>query len=154
MTSDLLEHFKVQWAFVRGLTQDLLESLSDDDLMVTPDPHLGSWWKQFRHVGRVQENYLAAIETGSIRFGIEGSSYFGGPSKANLLSYLATLDTKLAKCVASKGDSRIDWFGEQKSLGQHLMYLADHEVLHHGQWIVYRKLRGSNFPQSWAVWGL
>jgi uncharacterized damage-inducible protein DinB len=48
----------------------------------------------------------------------------------------------------------IDWFGEPKSVGEHLMCLADHELLHHGQWIVYRRLLGGAFPKSWDQWGV
>jgi uncharacterized damage-inducible protein DinB len=154
MSRDLIEHFGSQWHFVRGLTRDLLESLSDQELTATPGLSLGCWWKQFRHMGRVQENYLEAIETRTVRFGIEGTSYSAGPSKGNLLKYLAGLDFRLMNYLQGDIDLKIDWFGEQKSLAQHLMYLADHEVLHHGQWIVYRKQLGGGFPASWSTWGL
>jgi len=154
MSRDLLEHFRLQWSFVRGLSGDLLESLSDEELLSTPSDSLGSWWKQFRHMGRVQENYLEAVETGTVRFGIEGCSYSGGPSKVNLQKYLAGLDSRLMTCLKGDTGMKIEWFGEQKSLGQHFMCLADHEVLHHGEWIVYRKQLGGSFPASWSTWGL
>lgn len=151
----MINHFKSQWRFVRGLTIDLLESLSEEKLLKTPAPSLGAWWKQFRHVGRVQENYIEAIGTKKVKFGYESGSYKGGASKEKLKEYLQNLDEKLFSMLdKTSEDVEIDWFGEQKKLATHLMYLSDHEVLHHGQWVVYQKLMGGVFPQSWDVWGL
>ena len=52
-----LGYFKREWTFARGLTVDLLDSLSDAQLNETPAANLGPFWKQFRHVGRLQECY-------------------------------------------------------------------------------------------------
>jgi len=155
MNDSLVFHFRSQWHFLRGLTRDLLQSMTNDDLLKSPAPTLGPWWKQFRHMGRVQENYLEAVGRGTVKFGVEGASYTGGPSKQALIRYLTQLDQRLNSML--DGDQQaisIDWFGEKKSLAQHFLYLADHEVLHHGQWIVYKKLLGGTFPKSWSVWGL
>ncbi len=43
--SELIEHFGSQWRFLRGLTKDLLESMTNDDLLKSPAPTLGPWWK-------------------------------------------------------------------------------------------------------------
>lgn len=150
--NDLLTHFRAQWRVTRALTRDLLESLSDAELLFTPSPALGCWWKQFRHVGRVQENYIDAISTGVVSFGFQGTTYAGGPSKTKLLSYLSALDERLESQLHA--ERWIDWFGEQKCLAEHLMCLAEHEVLHHGQWISYRAQYGGTFPASWSTWGL
>ena len=155
MNDCLIDHFTSQWRFVRSLTNDLLESILDEDLLKTPALALGPWWKQFRHMGRVQENYLQAIDTGTVRFGFEGTSYKDGAAKNKLKEYLGNLDKRLNTVVESgKETSAINWFGERKSLAQHLLCLADHEILHHGQWIVYQKQLGGNFPPSWSAWGL
>jgi uncharacterized damage-inducible protein DinB len=155
MTKELLDHFQTQWSFVRGLTKDLLEVMSEEELAVTPNPKVGPWWKQFRHMGRVQENYLNAVHSGEISFGFEGCSYSGGPSGAALSDYLNVLDGRMADILAKADLSmKIDWFGENKSLAEHFLSLSDHEVLHHGQWIVYRLQLGGRFPRSWEVWGL
>jgi len=137
------------------MTNDLLESVTNEDLHKSPDESLGPWWKQFRHMGRVQENYLQAVESGTVQFGFEGASYNGGASKIELQKYLINLDNRLAAIIKNTDVSlKINWFGENKSLGQHLMYLADHEVLHHGQWIIYRRQLGGVFPPSWSAWDL
>jgi uncharacterized damage-inducible protein DinB len=155
MNDGLILHFRSQWRFLRGLTKDLLESMTDDDLLKSPTPVLGSWWKQFRHIGRVQENYLEAVSKRTVRFGVEGASYTGGPSKESLIRYLVELDERINSLLDGNHQAiSIDWFGEKKSLSQHLLYLADHEILHHGQWIVYQKQLGGSFPKSWSVWGV
>ncbi len=106
-------------------------------------------------MGRVQENYLEAVSKGIVKFGVEGTSYTGGPSKQALIRYLARLDERLNSLLDRDHQAiSIDWFGEKKSLAQHFLYLADHEVLHHGQWIVYRKQLGGKFPKSWSAWAL
>lgn len=155
MSDPLLDHFKSQWQFARGLTLDLLDALSGEELLLSPHGSLGPWWKQFRHVGRVQENYIAAAKTGRVNFGIEGCAYRGGADKSTLRKYLENLDSQGLRLIeTTPPDTSIDWFGEQKSLAQHLLYLVDHEILHHGQWVVYRKELGGGFPKSWSAWGL
>ena len=155
VSDPLLAHFLSQWKFVRELTHDLLASLSENDLVWTPDKNLGPWWKQFRHIGRVQENYIAALKTERVAFSPNGAGYAGGASTAALAGYLERLDKEMLSAIqAAPASLSIDWFGEKKSLGQHLLYLADHEVLHQGQWIMYQTQSGKPFPKSWAVWGL
>jgi DinB superfamily len=52
-----LDLFKNEWVFTRSLTLDLLDSLTDAELAKSPSPRVGPFWKQFRHVGRLQECY-------------------------------------------------------------------------------------------------
>src|SRR6185436_11072076 len=91
--------FSSAWTFTRGLTTDLLEDMSDSDLLFLPGPQLGAFWKQFRHVGRVQECYMDALTTGSVDFTVEGKSYDQGPSKKWLQEYLKRLDDNLFAMV-------------------------------------------------------
>jgi uncharacterized damage-inducible protein DinB len=49
---------------------------------------------------------------------------------------------------------KIDWFGEKWGLDQHLQALIEHEILHHGQLVVYLRTLDLKFPQSWEIWGL
>lgn len=151
----LLHHFHHQWKHIRRLTHDLLLALSEGELTASPGGELGPWWKQFRHVGRVQENYLQALDSGTIDFGIEGTTYAGGVSKEALGDYLVQLDRRL-QAFLDGGFPRqtVNWFGRPKPVAEHLLLMADHETLHHGQWIAYRKLLGGAFPKSWAVWGV
>jgi uncharacterized damage-inducible protein DinB len=82
MPDPLMDHFASQWKFVRDLTRDLLESIPQEEMTRSPIASVGPWWKQFRHIGRVQENYLNAIESGAVKFGFEDAAYRGGESKA------------------------------------------------------------------------
>jgi uncharacterized damage-inducible protein DinB len=155
MGNELIDRFESQWTFVRGLTRDLLESLEASDLAFSPGNHLGPFWKHFRHLGRVQENYLCALETGKIVFGFDGASYSGDASKKSLLDYLNHLDARLRqKLTTLDAAQKIDWFGSPTDTYPHLMRMADHEILHHGMFVVYMRLLGRKFPSSWAPWGL
>jgi uncharacterized damage-inducible protein DinB len=155
MDDPLLLHFMSQWRFARGLTIDLLHSIPNDQLENSPGGNLGPWWKQFRHVGRVQENYLNAMITGIMEFGFEAATYQLGPSKPQLEMYLQCLDSRLNALIQEGRHCKpVNWFGESKPMACHLLCLADHEILHHGQWIAYRRLLGGAFPESWSAWGL
>jgi len=155
MQNDLIARFESRWRFARILTRDLLQCLEASDLTFSPGKHVGPVWKQFRHLGRVQENYLDAIETGKIVFGFYGASYAGEASKKQLLEYLARLDGSLTEWLTTLDVNRkIDWFGDRVDVYEHLARLADHEILHHGMFIVHMRLLGRSFPSSWAAWGV
>lgn len=143
------------WSFTRGLTFDLLSEMSEADLLFLPGPQLGPFWKQFRHVGRVQECYIDALSTGKIDFSPEGKSYDQGPSKQWLQAYLKRLDDSLFPMLTTLDwTAELDWFGVKVRVFDHFLRMVTHETLHHGQWIVYLRLMNKNFPDSWEVWGL
>lgn len=147
--------FKSAWSFTRGLTTDLLGEMSESDLLFLPGPQLGAFWKQFRHVGRVQECYLHALNPENQDLSPEGKSYDYGPSKKWLQAYLNRLDDSLFEMVDSLDWlSELDWFGEKVNTFEHLMRMVTHETMHHGQWVVYMRLMNKSFPDSWLVWGL
>ena len=143
-----------EWHWARGLTVDLLNACSDLDLEFQLTENSGELWKQFRHIGRVHENYLTSIEVGSAAFDTASGSYSAGNSKADLLSYFETLQAQHQTTMASVStDTTIDWFGESVSLELHLTRLLAHETLHHGQLILYWRALGNEFPKSWGDWG-
>ena len=108
--------FKSEWTFTRGLTLDLLDSLTDAELGQTPDPGLGPFWKQFRHVGRLQECYQEALNTKKIRFDYGNKRYRGGCSKNALRAYLRALDRELVQVVERVDwNATIEWEGEMAS---------------------------------------
>lgn len=152
---DLQQHFIEEWRFTRGLTLDLLSSLNPDELAYSPGQNLGPLWKQFRHLGRIQENYADALDSGTIRFTVDRARGQEARHQAALHDYLCSLDQELFDRVTGLDFSRtIDWFGQSVGVYEHLMRLASHETLHHGQWVVYLKLLDKNFPPSWSAWGL
>lgn len=140
------------WA--RGLTQDLLKNCTESDLNSRLRPEFGPLWKQFRHIGRVHENYLHAMNTGKIEFGFKNCSYSGGASKEALLAYFDQLtyrhNLELAK---SSSDLTIDWFGDVTTKPIHVSRLIAHETLHHGQLILCWRALNNSFPKSWSSWG-
>lgn len=138
------------WA--RGLCLDLLKALHDEQLHNQPVPKSGSWGKQFRHLGRVQENYIQAIKTGTTIFSPEGCTYSGQITKTSLLEYLKRLDDELLSSLHSPPPS-INWFGEIWSVERHLQAMISHEILHHGQLILYARVGGVKLPKSWEAWG-
>jgi uncharacterized damage-inducible protein DinB len=150
-----LDLFKNEWKFARGLTLDLLDSLTDAELAEAPGPDVGPFWKQFRHVGRLQECYQEALNSKKIRFDYKNKRYRGGCSKNALRAYLRALDRELVQAV-----ERVDWNApiewkedEMASVFQHLMRMLAHEILHHGQLIVYARLMGKQLPPGWKAEG-
>lgn len=149
------ERFEGAWRFARGLTLDLLDCLDQSELLFTPGKGLGPLWKQFRHVGRIQECYMRAVQTGIISFASPIGRYAGGVCPQTLAAYLRELDMELhALLNAADWDRAVAWGDERIDLYEHLSRLAHHETLHHGQWIVYMRLMGKPMPPSWRAWGV
>ncbi len=121
-------------------------------LSAKPLPGAGSWGQQFRHIGRVRENYLRATRTGVAEFSPDGCGYPGVPAKQSLVEYL---DRTLAAFHGGLQSEReaVDWFGESWPLVRHINALVLHETLHHGQLILYARASGLKLPRSWDVWG-
>jgi uncharacterized damage-inducible protein DinB len=154
-SANLIARFQENWPYDRKLTYDLLDSLDDQELSFSPYHDLGPFWKQFRHLGRVQENYLNAISAKQIEFSTDIAGYTGEASSKSLKQYLKLLDTSLAEKLKQTDPAvMISWFDEKIDLYEHLRRILCHEVLHHGQWIVYIKMSGKTFPSSWSTWGL
>lgn len=149
-----------EWQFVRQLSLDLLADQTEESLIEIPGPNMGALWKQFRHIGRVEEDYSEAIVNGKIEFSANHTSYSGGPDKEGLRAYLLECDQKLLEAIPETSDISnftIDWFGDSVGLDLHLVRLISHETLHHGQWIQFVKSKQSLdvvFPKSWEAWGV
>ncbi len=153
---DELGFIKTNWAFARGLTLDLLESLGESDLAYTPGPGVGPFWKQFRHVGSVHECYMEALITRQMRFEYRDKNFQAEPSKPLLLAYLRALNTEFVITLDSLDwGATIRWSDDDRpTVFEHLLRLVQHETLHHGEWIVYLRLLNKPFPSSWQAWGV
>jgi hypothetical protein len=150
-----LDLFKSEWTFARGLTLELLDSLTDTELTYALGPGLAAFWKQFRHVGRVQECYVEALNTKRIKFDYANERYRGGCSKERLRSYLQELDRELFDILESLDwNLNIEWDAKAVTVLQHLLWMVAHETLGHRQWIVYTRLMGKKLPPSWKAWGI
>ena len=153
---DPLRAFQDAWHPMRRLTLDLLASLTPAELLFSPGPGLGPFWKQFRHMGAVQECYLEALATGRVHFTHAGRRYQGGADGEALGAYLRGLDQEMFAALAEVEWGRtIDWGpGDAPDVATHMHRLVEHEILHHGQWVAYVRLLGRPFPRSWGLWGL
>ena len=120
-----------------------------------PGRDLGPFWKQFRHIGRLQECYQDALNTGRIKFDYDHKRYRGGCSRDALRDYLQELDGGLLEAVKQVDwNMSINWDGKDVGIFQHLMRMQSHETLHHGQWILYARLMELKMPPSWKAWGV
>jgi DinB superfamily len=136
------------------MTVDLLATLDEDTLRFTPGPGLGPLWRQFRHLGRIEDNYTLAIGSGQIAFGPPRRRSSGTSAEA-LQSYVHDLDRDLEAAVAGAPPGlRVDWGSEVVDLAEHVGRLVNHEVLHHGELIAYVRMLGRPFPAAWRIWGL
>ena len=143
-----------RYARFRAMNAELLATLDGESLGFTPGPGMGAMWQQFRHLGRIEDNYVAGIATGVLEFGAPRRRASGTTASA-LADYLRDLDEDLRAAVAGAGpEHTIAWPGEQVGLVEHLGRLANHELLHEGELVVYVRLLGRPFPRSWRVWGL
>jgi uncharacterized damage-inducible protein DinB len=151
---ELSRYFHSEWTFARGLTRDLLAGLDPDELRWEPGRSIGPLWKHFRHVGRVQENYVRALDTGVVAFAMPEKGYRGGADAQALLTYLGEADVELEQRIGSLNwDGTVTWpDGETVSVGEHLLRLISHETIHHGVWITCCRLLGKPLPATWAAW--
>lgn len=150
----MLDALLEEWRDARGLTLDLLNACSESDLAFTLHPTCGPLWRQFRHIGRVHDEYLSAIVTGDIRFDPAAGRYHGGAAQPALLGYFEDLARRHAAVFAgAAAGATVRWFDEQVSLEIHLTRLLSHEALHHGQLMLFWRALGHAFPKSWEAWG-
>lgn len=160
---DLITNFIRAWNFTRSETFELLDSLSDEDLLFKPD---GDKWQalyyQFGCIGRTQLVYTRAIVITKMDFG-----YFNSPTlprkddfktQTELLKFLADSQGKWIKAISkvrNNPDFFISWPGHNQSLPEHISSLMAHERLHHGQLISYFTLANLQLPRgfksNWAL---
>ena len=142
------------WKLFRNLTYDLLESLPEKMLKETVDKNMGSIGKQFRHIGDVQLCYNEAIKTGKINFSKYRRDYSIENSKIKLKQFLEEMDEEMDLLIEKNNNIQIDWGFAKVSLIEHLNFLIQHEILHHGELIVYIRSLELRFPKSWEdLWG-
>ena len=157
-----LEKFKKLWKFHRGNTLELLKTLSDEELNFTVGSNMGTLGQQFRHLARVDDQYITAIETKKVENNRKKLEFPIEKSVSKLLEQLMIDDEKLLKILGGIGnenlkDVRIDWAYWQEdsfSLVEHLEAMLEHEILHHGELVIYFRSMNKKFPDSWKAWGV
>lgn len=143
-----------EWKAMRKLTLDLLEIIPDDKMGFTVGKNMGTLGKQYRHIGDVQLCYAEAIKTGKIGFDNYRRDYSIENSKEKLKTFLEAADKEMLNRVNENPEAKINWFGETLGLKQHINALIQHEILHHGELIVYIRTLDLQFPESWELWGM
>lgn len=156
---DHLTKVLAEWHFSRKLTVEFLKTLDEKQLnyAIPTARGLGPLWKQFRHVGRVQDDYCRALTTLKVEFTEKHSTYEGGANAQKLAGYLDDCDKRFKRCLRQfneKPNQEIDWFGEPVDIQTHLLRLISHESLHHGQFIIAGYSLDVKFPESWSSWGI
>ena len=157
--SEELKSILEEWEFYRKLTLDLLEIIPEEKLGFTVGKNMGAIGKQFRHIGDVQLCYVGAIKTRKIDFNKYRRDYSIENSKTKLKGFLEEMDKELLDLLGKLNPEEIDtlsidWGFEKLSIIEHIRSLIQHEILHHGELIVYVRTLGIKFPDSWKTWGL
>ena len=147
------------WQQTRTLTYDLLRALPYAVMNFSPHPEFGTLARQIRHAADIQACYIAAIRSGRMDFALQPKKRALEQSKENLEAYLRQLDEELVAALRDLTPEQragpIDWGTAKLTLSQHLMWLLQHETLHHGMWTFYAKIADLPLPQSWKKsWAL
>lgn len=147
------------WRETRGLTYDLLHALPYPIMNFSPDPNFGTLIRQMRHTADIQACYIAAIESGKMDFSSQPRQRALERSKEDLAAYMRHMDTllftTLRELTAEQLARPIEWREGRITLLQHLLWLLEHEALHHGMWTFYAKIADLPLPESWKkTWAL
>ncbi len=147
------------WKQTRELTYDLLRALPYAVMNFSPHPDFGTLVRQIRHAADIQACYTAAIRTGKMDFSVQPRQRALEQSKENLEAYMRYVDEELVAALRALTPEQltqsIDWGRAKPTLLQHLMWLLQHETLHHGMWAFYAKIADLPLPQSWKnTWTL
>ena len=159
MNKQLNYHFQA-WKFHRGLALDILQSLNEDQLRLTVGKNMGTLGMQFRHIAKIELEYLDAIKTKKIDPSSNRLEKSISNSKESLLNVFDETEKELAELLNPIQDPEsfmIDWTHwdiKEMNLIDHIQALADHNNLHNGEIIVYAKTHDIPFPKSWEPWGL
>jgi len=151
--------FSRNWQYARNLTYSLLEVVSADNLGFSPHHEFGTLGRQLWHCGHVQECYRQAMVSGDMVFGLLTPDKELEVDPEALAGFLEELDDDLAATLRGLRDytAVIDWGLEEENpeLRAHLIWLLQHETLHHGQWSLYARLGGFEVPETWRdAWGM
>jgi len=137
----------------RALTYDLLDSLSDDDMALQSAQLCGMLGQQFHRLGQAQDHRIQALRTGQLS--ADNSAlilpFEKDQSVAALIAYLKALDDLLEEELLNIKFNKVSWFGDEAAVAEYLQSLSEHEILHHGQWIVQFAQFERPLPQSWDV---
>lgn len=142
------------WRVYRSHTLDFLEILTDEEICYKfPRPGLDTFGKHFLEMAEVQNSYIRALETGKIDFSVgnyEQPEIY--KKKSNLAAHFEKMDDFMVEVLRSIKDvnRKIDWGLEKENpnILEHLQFLIQHEILHHGQLVAFAYLFNLPIPES------
>jgi uncharacterized damage-inducible protein DinB len=149
-----LERVLSRWRFYRSQTLDFLEILTHDEICYKlPRPGLDTFGKHFLEMAEVQKAYTEALETGKIDFSVgnyDQPSIYG--SKSKLRAHFKRMDDYMVRILKqiNEVNREIDWGLEKENPNvlEHLEFLIQHEILHHGQLVSFAYLFSLPIPES------
>jgi uncharacterized damage-inducible protein DinB len=160
MNKKLISPFQA-WKFHRGLALDILKSISDEQLKLTVGKNMGTLGQQFRHIVKIEIEYLEAIKNKKVAPVQEKLDKNLWTSKKALIEVFDDVEKRMTELLNSISEDpenyMIDWKHwsmEDMNLIDHIQALADHSNLHNGEIIVYARSHDIPFPKSWEPWGL
>jgi len=160
MTKEIQGAIK-EWEFARANTVAFIQQLGDEGLRIKlPRPALDTFCKHFEEMIAVQEAYVEAIATREMAFDNCKSDYeYEGLSTAEaLLHKMAETDKKMVEILSKIDDkSEVNWWGESKTVTNHISSQVSHETLHLGQLIAFCHVLNVKMPEevikAWALSG-
>lgn len=142
------------WRFYRSHTLDFLEILTEEEICYKlPRPGLDTFGKHFLEMAEVQKSYTKALETGKIDFSVgnyEQPKIY--KKKSKLRAHFEKMDDYMVRTLEriKNGSREIDWgLGKDNpNVLEHLQFLIQHEILHHGQLVAFAYLFNLPIPES------
>ena len=149
-----LQRVSSSWRFYRSHTLDFLEMLTEEEICYKlPRPGLDTFGKHFLEMAEVQKSYIKALETGKIDFSVgnyEQPEIY--EKKSKLRAHFEKMDDYLVRTLERIKDvsREIDWgLGKDNpNVLEHLQFLIQHEILHHGQLVAFAYLYSLPIPES------
>lgn len=155
MKTEAIKNQITEYRFFRNLTLSFLDSLSDDRLGLTAGPNMCNLGKQFKHIADVQHCYDEAIKTGKMVFDDYQEDLAIESSKEKLLELFELRDKKMIEMINKYPKNIVKWDDKELSSSEHLLRLTQHEILHHGELVVYFRVLEIPLPKEWIkVWSL
>lgn len=142
------------WRFYRSHTLDFLEILTEEEICFKlPRPGLDTFGKHFLEMAEVQKSYTKALETGKIDFSVGNyDQHEIYEKKSKLRAHFLKMDEQMVTVLKRIKviDRRIDWgLGEDNpDILEHLQFIIQHEILHHGQLVAFAYLLSLPIPES------
>jgi len=149
-----LQRILGSWRFYRSHTLDFLDILTEEEIWYKfPRPGLDTFGKHFLEMAEVQKSYIKAIETGKIDFSVGN---YDQPAiyknKSKLEAHFKNMDDYMGMVLRNIKDvkRKIDWGLEKENpnILEHLQFLIQHEILHHGQLVAFAYLFNIPIPES------